>query len=155
MDVVGGAVLAGAAATGAVVVERARHRGSADEVREDVTTLGEALTDPVADFAGLVGHIGTRLVGRSGPSADDARATMTRLVNSAGHAVADGAGRMLGAYAGVLDRVLPGGGEAAGPSATRTTSSRSTASSRSKASAGSKKKQTKRTTSRRRTVATS
>jgi hypothetical protein len=107
MDLLQGALLTGATATGVVVVERVRRRGSREAVREDVTRVGTEVAERVGKVVGFVGHAGGRVLGRSAEVADGLGDTTTRFVASAGRTVASGAGAAVGAYAGMVDRIVP------------------------------------------------
>lgn len=107
MDVLQGALVAGAAATGIIVVEKLRGRRDPDAIREDVTELGTTIAGKVGDVAGAFGHLGGRVLGSSGRAVEDLGEATTRLVTGAGETVARGTGSAVGAYAGVVDRVVP------------------------------------------------
>ncbi len=134
MDLLQGALLTGATATGVVIAERVRHRGSKDEVREDVTRFGTDVAEQVGRLAGVVGRTSGRVLGRSADVATRLGDTTTRMVESAGRTMAGGAGAAVGAYAGMVDRVLPKRSvetrtvqRGAKPTASRTTTKRARA----------------------------
>jgi hypothetical protein len=107
MDLLQGALLTGAAATGLVVAERVRHRGSAEDVRRDVTEFGTTVAERAGKVAGLVGHAGGRVFGETAKLADGMGDRTTDFVAAAGRTMARGAGVTMGAYAGAVDRVVP------------------------------------------------
>ncbi len=119
MGIVRGVMLTGAAVTGFVFVERIRHRGHPADVRRDVTKLGHTVAGRASDAAGFVGHAAGDLLTRAGEFADSAGTKVADVVADVGRAVADRTGSVFGAYAGMVDRVLPGHQEpaAAAPSA--------------------------------------
>lgn len=107
MGLLQGALLTGAAATGVVVAERVRHRGSGADVREDVTEFGTTVAERVGKAAGFVGHAGGKVLGTSADVAESLADRTSQLVFGAGRTIARGAGATMGAYAGAIDRVLP------------------------------------------------
>lgn len=109
MDVVQNALLAGAAATGVVVAERIRRRGSGDQVREDVTRAGNAVAEEVGRVAGFAGHAAGRMLGDRGSWAHSLGDRTTKVVTGVGETMTRGTAAVLGAYAGAVDRVVPGG----------------------------------------------
>lgn len=123
MDLLQGALLTGAAATGLVVAERVRHRGSADDVRHDVTEFGTTIADGAGKVAGFIGHAGSRVFGETAKFAEGAGDRTTDFVAAAGRTMARGAGATMGAYAGAIDRVIPRFGHHDEP-ATKTTTTR-------------------------------
>lgn len=130
MNVLEGALLTGALATGVVVVERIRGRGSGDDVREDVTDVGTSVADRVGKAAGFVGHAGGRVLSWTGEWSESGGDTATRFVSSVGHKMAEGTGYVFGLYAGAVDRVIPGGEKtpvAAEPKTKRTTKAKTKA----------------------------
>jgi hypothetical protein len=126
MGLLQGALLTGAAATGFVVVERVRQRGSGDDVRSDVTELGTTVADQVGRAAGFVGHASGKVLGKSSEVAEGLADRTSRVVSGAGRTVARGAGATIGAYAGVIDRVVPTKGRKPEPSTTTKKSTRKT-----------------------------
>jgi hypothetical protein len=107
MDVLQGALLTGAAATGLVVAERVRRRGSAEDVRRDVTDFGTTIAERAGKVAGFVGHAGGRVFGETAKLAEGMGDRTTDFVTTAGRTMARGAGATMGAYAGAIDRVVP------------------------------------------------
>jgi hypothetical protein len=122
MSLLQGALLTGAAATGLVVAERVRHRGSGEDVREDVTGLGTAVANQVGKAVGFAGHAGGKVLGKTSEFADGIGERTSEVVSGAGRTIARGAGAAMGAYAGMIDRVLPtfGRAEDAPPAAPKT-----------------------------------
>jgi hypothetical protein len=109
MNVVDGILVTGAAATGVVVAERVRHRGSGSQVRDDVTQIGTSVTDHVGDATRYVGRTSGRALARSGEMADSLGRVTARAIIRTGHALAGGTGAVVGAYAGLIDRAVPWG----------------------------------------------
>jgi hypothetical protein len=122
MGLMQGALLTGAAATGLVVAERVRHRGSGEAVRDDVTEFGTAIADQVGKAVGFAGHASGKLLGKTSELADGLGERTTDVVSGAGRTLARGAGATMGAYAGAIDRVIPrfGWADDAAPATTPT-----------------------------------
>jgi hypothetical protein len=127
MDLLQGALLTGAAATGLVVAERVRHRGSAEDVRRDVTEFGTTIAERAGKVAGFVGHAGGRVFGETAKVAEGVGDRATDFVATAGRTMARGAGATMGAYAGAIDRVVPRFGHHDEPAAKKTATRTSTA----------------------------
>lgn len=136
MGLLQGALVTGAAATGLVVVERVRHRGSGEDVRSDVTEFGTTVANQVGRAAGFVGHTGGKVLGKSSEVAESLADRTTQVVSGAGRTIARGAGATVGAYAGAIDRVVPSRGkEPSGNEIASTTKSSTTKSSTTKKTA--------------------
>jgi hypothetical protein len=132
MDLLQGALLTGAAATGLVVAERVRHRGSAEDVREDITEFGTNVAEQAGKVAGFLGHAGSRVLGGTANLAEGMGDRTTDLVTAAGRTVARGAGATMGVYAGAIDRVVPRFGDRDEAAPKASTAERSTRSSTAK-----------------------
>ncbi len=115
MNVFGGFLLTGAVVSGIVIAERLRGRNTSEEVRADVSDVGTNVADHVGKAAGLVGRTGGRALSWSGDRTTDIGDATARVVSSTGHKVAEGTGAAFGAYAGLIDRVLPSDDRDDGP----------------------------------------
>jgi hypothetical protein len=107
MNLFEGVLLTGAVASGVVIVERLRGR-NADDVRREVTELGESVAGQVGRAAGAAGRAGGKMLSWTGDRSEDVGEATTRIVSDVGRKVAGGTGAVLGAYAGAVDRILPG-----------------------------------------------
>lgn len=139
MGIVRSVMLTGAAVTGFVFVERVRHRGNPDDVERDVVKVGRDLAMRAGDAAGFVGHAGGSLLTRAGKLADTAGTKVADTVTDVGRAVAERTGSAVGAYAGLVDKVLPGHQEPAAATTPKRTPARTPATAKRAAKKPAKK----------------